>query len=121
VRRRAARFLVAAAVVVPLATTACGRAGGNPVLGDWELDRGATGASAVVAAETTDLIRITFRGDAIAAGDTVIPVTWIVEGERVRAVRGDGRGEHAIERLPDGRIQVELPIGVTAVYREAQP
>jgi len=107
--------------VVALATTACGRAGGNPVLGDWELDRSATSASAVLAVETTDLVRISFRGDAIAAGDTVIPVTYAVEGTRVRAIRGDGRGEHAIEVLPDGRIRVELPIGVIAEYRKAQP
>ena len=106
------------AVVAALATTACGRSG-NPVLGDWELDRAATKSSAVLATERTGLAQLSLRADAIAAGDTVIPVTWIVEDERVRAVRGDGRGEHAIERLPDGRIRVELPIGVTATYRRS--
>jgi hypothetical protein len=43
----------------------------------------------------------------------------VVEEARVRFVREDGRGEHAIELLPDGRIRVELPIGVRAVYRRA--
>ena len=37
----------------------------------------------------------------------------------VRALRGDGHGEHVIEVLPDGRIRVELPNGVAAVYRRA--
>jgi hypothetical protein len=46
-------------------------------------------------------------------------VTWEVEGDVARAVRRDGRGEHRIEALPDGRIRVELPIGVSAVYRRA--
>jgi hypothetical protein len=42
-----------------------------------------------------------------------------VEEGLVRLVREDGRGEHAIEALPDDRIRVELPIGVTAIYRRA--
>jgi hypothetical protein len=37
--------------------------------------------------------------------------------DRVRIVRGDGRGEHVVEVLPDDRIRVDLPIGVTAVCR----
>jgi hypothetical protein len=115
-----ARTLAAAAVAVVLAAAACGR-GSNPVLGDWELDREATGSSAVLAVETTGLGRLTFRADAIAAGDAVIPVTWAVEGTRARAIRGDGRGEHAVELLPDGRMRVELPIGVEAVYQEVAP
>ena len=49
----------------------------------------------------------------------MIPVTYIVEEKRVRAIREDGRGEHAIELLPDGRIRVALPIGVEAVYVRA--
>lgn len=59
---------------------------------------------------------IALRPDAIAAGDITIPVTWAVEPGRVRAIRGDGRGEHVVELLPDRRIRVELPIGVEAVY-----
>jgi hypothetical protein len=111
-------LLVCGAAALGVAA-ACGR--GNPVLGDWELDRAETSPSAVLAAEATDLTAITFRRDAIAAKDTVIPVNYEVEGARVRAIRGDGRGEHAIEALPDGRIRVELPIGVTAVYRKRGP
>ena len=37
----------------------------------------------------------------------------------MRFVRADGRGEHVIAVLPDDRIGVELPVGVTAVYRTA--
>lgn len=96
---------------------ACDGAGRNPVLGDWVIDRDQTRDGAVIAAEVTDLAEISLRRESIAAKDTEIPVSWIVEDGRVRAVRGDGRGEHAIEVLPEGRIRVELPIGVTAVYR----
>lgn len=96
---------------------ACGRLGGNPVLGDWEIDRDQTAKSARLAAEVTDLAELTFRDDAIVAEDVVIPVTYQVDGGVVRAIRGDGRGEHRIEVLPDQRIRVELPIGVTVVYR----
>jgi hypothetical protein len=95
---------------------ACGR---NPVLGDWELDREVSSRGAVLAAEATDLGTLSLRSDAIVAKDTEIPVTWTVEGQVARAVRGDGRGEHRMELLPDGRLRVELPIGVTAVYRRA--
>ena len=109
---------VAATAAMALAIAACGRLG-NPVLGDWELDRDETSASAALAAELTDLATVTFRDDAIVAGDSVIPVTWVVEEKRVRAIRADGRGEHAIELLPDGRIRVSLPIGVEAVYARA--
>jgi hypothetical protein len=98
-----------------LALAACGPA--NPVLGDWELDRGETGAGAVLAAEAAQLERLSFGREGVAAGDTEIAGSYVVEAERVRFVRGDGRGEHAIELLADGRIRVELPIGVAAVYR----
>ena len=107
--------LVAAAVV--LVTVACGQ--NNPVLGDWSIDRQESVSGAVTAAEAADLSTLTFRGDAIVAKDTVIPVSYVVEGDRIRLIREDGRGEHLIELLPDGRIRVELPIRVTAVYRRA--
>ncbi|MCU0671103.1 MAG: hypothetical protein MUF70_17410 [Myxococcota bacterium] len=109
---------VAATAAMALAIAACGRLG-NPVLGDWELDRDETSVTAALAAELTDLATMTFRDDAIVAGDSVIPVTWVVEEKRVRAIRADGRGEHAIELLPDGRIRVSLPVGVEAVYARA--
>jgi hypothetical protein len=112
--------LVAVAAVVA-AATACGGGDRNPVLGDWALDRDATASGAVLAVESTDLASLTLREDAIVAGDTVIPVRWIVDSPRVRAVRGDGRGEHLVEVLPEGRIQVDLPIGVRAVYRSTPP
>jgi hypothetical protein len=95
---------------------ACGQ---NPVLGDWDIDRQETGSSALAAAEATDLLTLTLRSDAIVAEDTEIPVSYVVEEDRVRLIRDDGRGEHLIELLPDDRIRVELPIGVSAVYRRA--
>jgi hypothetical protein len=112
-RRRAAAAL---GLAIALLALACSR---NPVLGEWDLDRGASSRGAVLAAEATDLAALSLRGDAIVAKGTEIPVTWAVEGQVARAVRGDGRGEHRVELLPDGRLQVELPIGVTAVYRRA--
>ena len=42
-----------------------------------------------------------------------------VEGDRVRLIREDGRGEHLVELLPEERIRVELPIRASAVYRRA--
>jgi hypothetical protein len=116
--RRVLPACVAATAAMALAIAACGRLG-NPVLGDWELDRDETSVTAALAAELTDLATMTFRDDAIVAGDSVIPVTWVVEEKRVRAIRADGRGEHAIELLPDGRIRVSLPVGVEAVYARA--
>lgn len=107
--------------MVALAATACGRNGGNPVLGEWVIDRDQTRAGAVIAVEVTDLAELTLASDSITAKDTTIPVTWTIEEGRVRAIRGDGRGEHVIEVLPDQRIRVELPIGVTAVYRRKEP
>ena len=105
-----------AVLVVALLATACGR---NPVLGDWEIDRDENGRGVLLAAEATDLATLSLRASSITAKDTEIPVTWSVEGDVARAVRADGRGEHRIELLPDGRIRAELPIGVTAVYRRA--
>jgi hypothetical protein len=106
-------------MVVSLAAAAllaaCGPA--NPVLGDWELDRDATRYGAVLAAELAQLDRLSFGREGVVAGDTEIPGEYVVEETRVRFVRADGRGEHAIEVLPDERIRVELPIGVVAVYR----
>jgi hypothetical protein len=99
-----------------LATAACGR---NPLLGDWELDRSETSRGTVLAVEATDLAELRFESDAIVAPGTKIPVSYAMEDDVVRVVRGDGRGEHRVEVLPDGRLRVELPIGVTAVYKRA--
>ena len=96
---------------------ACGPS--NPVLGEWELDRGQTEIGAVLAVQAAELERLVFTRDGVTAGDTAIEGSYLVEEGRVRFVRADGRGEHAIELLADERIGVELPIGVRAVYKRA--
>jgi hypothetical protein len=102
-----------------LATALAGCGPSNPVLGDWEMDRRATPLPAVLAVEVTALETLSFDREGARSGETVIPGDWIVEEGRVRLVREDGRGEHAIELLPDDRIRVDLPIGVAAVYKRA--
>jgi hypothetical protein len=104
--------LAAAALLV-----ACGAS--NPVLGEWELDRDETRYGAVLAAELAQLDQLSFGSESVVAGDVEISGSYVVEEERVRFVRSDGRGEHAIEILSDERIRVELPIGISAVYRRA--
>ncbi len=112
------RLRAAAVLALGLAAiAACGAS--NPVLGDWELDREETARGAVFAVEATELERLSFTREGTLAGNTEIPGSYLVEEASVRFVRDDGRGEHAIELLPDGRIRVELPIGVSAVYRRA--
>jgi hypothetical protein len=109
------RSLVVALVVSLFALAGCGRS--NPVLGDWEIDRQETDRSAVLGVEAAGLETLSFDDDGARSGDTAIPGEWVVEKERVRLLRADGRGEHAIEVLSDERIRVELPIGVSATYR----
>jgi hypothetical protein len=104
-------------MVALLALLACGRS--NPVLGDWELDREQTPLGAVLAVQAAALEKLSFDRGGVTSGETRIPGEWIVEEGRVRLVREDGRGEHAIEVLSDHQIRVELPIGVTAFYRRA--
>jgi hypothetical protein len=104
-------------MVALLALLACGRS--NPVLGDWELDREQTPLGAVLAVQAAELEKLSFDRGGATSGETRIPGEWIVEEGRVRLVRGDGRGEHAIEVVSDDQIRVELPIGVTAFYRRA--
>ena len=98
-----------------LALAACGSS--NPVLGDWEIDRQENERGTLLAVETTGLETLSFDGDGARSGDTEIPGEWIVEEGRVRLVRADGRGEHAVEVLGEDEIRVALPIGVTATYR----
>lgn len=100
-----------------LALAGCGRS--NPVLGDWEIDRQENERGAVLAVQAAGLETLSFDGDGARSGDTQIPGEWIVEEGRARLVREDGRGEHAIEVLAADQIRVELPIGVTAVYRRS--
>jgi hypothetical protein len=109
------RRLAALAVALCL-LAGCSR---NPVLGDWELDRGQTEMGAMLAAQAAGLEQLRFERGAVVAGETRIEGSWVVEQGHVRFVRADGSGEHAIELLDDGRIDVELPIGVHAIYREA--
>ena len=111
-----ARTVALGAAVLCLAL-ACGPA--NPVHGDWELDRGETTPGAVAAVQATDLAKLHFDRGGATSGDTKIPGSWVVEEGVVRLVRTDGRGEHRIVVRSDDRIEVELPIGVTAVYRRA--
>ncbi len=110
------RVRLSAWLAVALLAAACGR---NPVLGDWELDRDETSRGALLAAEAAELTTLRFESNSVDVSGTEIPVSYVVEGDLVRVVRGDGRGEHRVEVLPDGRIRVELPIGVTAVFRRA--
>jgi hypothetical protein len=110
--------LVFALAVALFALAGCGRS--NPVLGDWEVDRQETDRGAVLAVQAAGLETLSFDGDGASSGDTRIPGEWVVEEERVRLLREDGRGEHAIELLPDDMIRVDLPIGVSAVYRRQE-
>jgi len=107
---------LAAALLVVVAVAWSPR---NPVLGDWEIDRDDNTRGVLLAVEATDLTTLRFESAAIASPGTEIAVSYVREGDVVRVVRGDGRGEHRVELLPDGRIRVELPIGVTAAYRRA--
>jgi hypothetical protein len=110
---RLAVWLAAALLVV--AAVACGSQ--NPLLGDWEIDRDDNSRGVLLAVEAADLTALRFASAAIASPGTEIAVSYVQEGDVVRVVRGDGRGEHRVELLPDGRIRVELPIAVTATYR----
>jgi hypothetical protein len=109
------RLLALVLVVGVSAVAGCGRS--NPVLGDWEVDRQETPWGAVLAVQVAGLETLSFDGDGATSGETEIPGEWIVEEGRVRLVREDGRGEHAIEVVGEDQIRVELPIGVTAYYR----
>jgi hypothetical protein len=99
-----------------LALVACSR---NPVLGDWELDTGETDAGAVLAVQAAGMQKLTFTRSGVSDGETTIEGDYIVEEGRVRFVRGDGNGEHVIETLEGDRIDVDLPIGVHAIYKRA--
>ena len=107
--------LALAPLLLLLVLAGCGRS--NPVLGDWEVDRSETPLGAVLAIQAAQLEKLSFDRGGVTSGETRIPGEWIVEEGRVRLVREDGRGEHAIQVLSDDRIRVELPIGVTAFYR----
>jgi hypothetical protein len=103
-------------LAVALLFSACG---GNPILGDWEVDRDDNPRSVLLAVDATDLDTLGFSEDAVVSPGTSIPVRYVVEENVVRVIRSDGRGQHRVDLLPDGRIRAELPIGVTAVYRPA--
>jgi len=115
----AAAWVVMLAAVLLVAMACSDEVTKNPVLGAWVVDPGQTGRGAIRATETTGMDSLTFRPEAIASKESEIAVRYVVEEGRVRAVREDGRGEHLIELLPDERIRIALPIGVTAVYRKA--
>lgn len=111
------RVVVTAMLVsVGLAAAGCSR---NPILGNWEIDPADNWRAAMLATRAADMESLTFRRTAVESDGTQIDASYAVEEGRVRVIRKDGRGEHLVELLPDGRIRVELPIGVTAVYRKA--
>lgn len=105
-----------ACALLAIIVVGCGR---NPIAGRWEIDREENRRGVLLAVEAAELETLDFEADAIVSSATRIPVTYAVEGDVVRVKRGDGRGEHRVETLEGGRIRVELPIGVAAVYRRA--
>jgi len=108
--------LLAFALAVGLSALAgCGRS--NPVLGGWELDRQETALGAVLAVQRPVSRRSPSTATAPRAARPRSPANGSLEEGRVRLVREDGRGDHAIEVLSEDQIRVELPIGVTAYYR----
>ena len=109
--------LALAPLFLLLLLSGCGRS--NPVLGDWEVDRSETELGAVLAIQAAELEKLSFDRGGATSGETRIPGEWIVEEGRVRLVREDGRGEHAIDVISEDQIRVELPIGVSAFYRRA--
>jgi hypothetical protein len=106
----------AALAAVLLVVVGCSR---NPVLGEWELDTGETDAGTVLAVQAAKMEKLSFTRGSVSDGEVTIDGDYIVEEGRVRFVRGDGNGEHVIELLDDDRIDVELPIGVHAIYKRA--
>jgi len=109
-----AAFLLRAWLVVALVAVGCGR---NPIEGDWEIDRDDNSRGVLLAVDAAEIGTLGFESHAVELPGSKIGVRYIVEDGVVRVVRDDGRGEHRVELLSDGRIRVELPIGVTAVYR----
>jgi hypothetical protein len=97
-----------------LLAAACGR---NPVLGAWEVDRDDNERGVLLAVDAAELATLRFDSAVVVAPGVEIPVRYVIEDDLVRVLRDDGRGEHRVELLPDGRIRVDLPIGMTAVYR----
>ena len=109
-------WILAAWLAAALAFVACSR---NPVLGEWELDTSETDDGAVLAVQAAGMQKLTFTSSGVSDGDVTIDGSYIVEEGRVRFVRGDGNGEHVIETLEGDRIDVDLPIGVHAIYKRA--
>jgi hypothetical protein len=110
------RALACGLALALVALAGCSR---NPVLGEWELDTGETDAGAVLAVQAAKMDRLTFTRSGVTDRDTTIDGEYVVEEGRVRFVRADGSGEHVIETLENDRIDVELPIGVHAIYKRA--
>jgi hypothetical protein len=95
--------------------TACGEP--NPIVGVWVVDSEASSAGAGAAAGVTGVQRIEFREDKLVVGSRSVEVTYEVDGDRVIVTETvDGTGE-VYTLLEQDRLQKELPLGITVVYR----
>lgn len=107
------------ALVFFLGWTGCGPS--NPLLGEWEMDSSQTSLGAATFARQSGFDRLTFEPERVVTGDVELSVHYIIEEDRVRVVRRDRDHEDVVELLANGLINVEIPPGISVVYRRAGP
>ena len=113
------QLIATLALVFLLAWTACGPS--NPVLGEWEMDSSQTSLGDSTFDRQSGFDRLTFEPERVVTGDVELSVHYIIEEDRVRVVRRDRDHEDVVELLADGLINVEIPPGISVVYRRAGP
>jgi len=107
---------VFAASLLATALAACSEP--NPILGVWVVDPDASSTGAEAAAGVAGLRQLEFREDKLVIGAEAIDVRYEIDGQRVIVTRTpEGRGD-VYTFTDDGRMEMELPMGITVVYRQ---
>ncbi len=89
----------------------------SPILGVWSVDRDASSSGAEAAAALAGLQEIEFRPDKLVIGNESVDVSYESDGERVIVTRAvEGRGD-VYTLTAEGLLEMELPMGITVVYR----
>ena len=83
------------------------------------MDSSQTSLGAATFARQTGFDHLTFEPERVVTGDVELRVRYVIEEDRVRVVRRDRDHEDIVELLADELINVEIPPGISVVYRRA--
>lgn len=93
-----------------LALAACGQAGSNPLIGEWEVTPTDPGMSAMMAMVPPEMRMMVFTDSEMKVGGETLKVTYTVESSSKVVVTPEGKTAEAFEVVSiEGKTCLKMP------------